>query len=264
MGRYLRAPVRPSDVVHGFSGVRSLHDDGTADPSAVTRDYVLELRAAPAPVLSVFGGKITTYRRLAEHALDRLLPHLAAPRPAAWTGGAPLPGGDLPGGDFARFLRELRGRHPWLPPALSHRLARAYGTRAGAILADARGMADLGEPFGGGLTEAELRHMMDAEWARTAEDALWRRSKLGLHLAPAQAARVAEWMRARTDAPAPPPTPEHAPEDPSGHAPGGAPGDAPEHVPAHLPEHVPGHAPQHAAAHAAAHAPGPVGDHADA
>ena len=197
VSRYFAAPVHPSGIVHSYSGVRSLHDDRSDNPSAVTRDYVLDLRTSPAPVLSVFGGKITTYRRLAEHAMDKLLPHLQAPRPMAWTGGAALPGGDLRGGDFDRFLAGLRATHPWLPAALAHRLARAYGTRTQAVLAGARSLSGLGEAFGGGLTEAELRHMMDQEWARTAEDALWRRSKLGLHLSAAEIARVADWMRLR-------------------------------------------------------------------
>ncbi len=201
VSRYFAAPVQPSSIVHSYSGVRSLHDDKSDDPSSVTRDYVLDFRSVPAPVLSVFGGKITTYRRLAEHAMDKLLPHLQAPRPKAWTGLAPLPGGDLPGGDFTGFLASLQARYPWLPAALAHRLARAYGTRAEAVLAGAQGLADLGEAFGGGLTAAELRYMMQQEWARTAEDALWRRSKLGLHLSAAEIARVADWMRARTTQP---------------------------------------------------------------
>ena len=195
VSRYFAAPVQPSSIVHSYSGVRSLHDDKSDNPSAVTRDYVLDLRTVPAPILSVFGGKITTYRRLAEHAMDKLLPHVAAPRPAAWTGRVTLPGGDMPGGDFDRFLATLRASHPWLPPPLAHRLARAYGTRTDAILGGAGSVAELGEAFGGGLTEAELRYMMDQEWAQTADDALWRRSKLGLHMTADEIARVAGWMR---------------------------------------------------------------------
>ena len=182
VSRYFRRPVLPGDVVHSFSGVRSLYDDASANASAVTRDYVLDYDVAHgcAPMLSVFGGKITTYRRLAEHAMQKLLPHVPVPRPSTWTGGAPLPGGDLPGGDFDRFLRELQAANSWLPPATARRLARAYGTRAERFLRHARNLADLGQDLGAGLTEGELQYMVASEWARTADDVLWRRSKLGL------------------------------------------------------------------------------------
>ena len=196
--RYFKAPITPDDVVHSYSGVRPLYDDASANASAVTRDYVLDLDGGDgrAPILSVFGGKITTYRRLAEHAMEKLLPFLAPPRPAPWTGKAPLPGGDLPQADFDSFLAALQQAHPWLPAELAHRLARAYGTRVAAILGDAQSLADLGENYGAGLTRAELAYMVRQEWAVSADDVLWRRSKLGLHLTAPQRARVAEAVEA--------------------------------------------------------------------
>jgi glycerol-3-phosphate dehydrogenase len=201
VSRYLVKPVAPGDVVWSYSGVRPLYDDLRESVSAVTRDYVFDIDSASgvtggatdggtdggtAPLLSIFGGKITTYRKLAEHALDRLLPRLGPGRRSrpAWTERATLPGGDLPGADFAGFLTELQAARPWLPEALARRLARAYGTRVEALLGSARGLADLGADLGGGLHEAEADYLMDREWARSAEDILWRRSKLGLHLLP--------------------------------------------------------------------------------
>ncbi len=190
--------IEAADVVWSYSGVRPLSDDEEADPSAVSRDYVLEIdgAAGEAPLLSVIGGKITTYRRLAEHALDKLRPWFPALGPA-WTGGAALPGGDIAGADFARFLDELRRRFAWLPQALALRYARAYGTRVGRVLGRGTGPDCLGAELGDGLYEAELHYLMDEEWARTPDDVLWRRSKLGLHVGPQTRARLAEWMDAR-------------------------------------------------------------------
>jgi len=201
MSRYLRRPVSPGDVVHSYSGVRPLYDDAAASAAAVTRDYVLDLDAGEgqAPILSVFGGKITTYRRLAEHAMDKLLPHVPAPRPAPWTGQVPLPGGDLPGGDFGRFLSSFRAAYPWLPAGTARRLARAYGTRVEWVLQGANGPAGLGTDFGAGFTEAELDYLVREEWVRSADDALWRRSKLGLHLPAEARAAVADSLRHRLD-----------------------------------------------------------------
>ena len=189
--RWMQQPVTPADVVWSYSGVRPLHDDGAENASAVTRDYVLELDApdGAAPALSIYGGKITTYRRLAEAALGKL-----GIGGASWTGSAPLPGGDLPAADFPRFLVDLHAAYPFLPSALAHRLARAYGTRVTAMLGQAKSLADLGTDFGGGLTGAELGYLRTHEFARTAEDVLWRRSKLGLHVPPGTAARLAEAM----------------------------------------------------------------------
>ena len=190
--RWMQQPVSPADVVWSYSGVRPLHDDGAENASAVTRDYVLELDApdGTAPALSIYGGKITTYRRLAEAALAKL-----GIGGASWTGTAPLPGGDLPGADFPRFLADLRAAYPFLPDALATRLARAYGTRVSAFLGQAKGLADLGDDIGGGLTQAELGYLRAHEFAVEAEDVLWRRSKLGLHVPAGTAARLAEAMR---------------------------------------------------------------------
>jgi glycerol-3-phosphate dehydrogenase len=200
MSRYFRKALRPSDVIESFSGVRPLFDDGTKNASAATRDYVLDLDAPAggAPLLSVFGGKITTYRRLAEDALGLLLPHLMAPRDEPWTATAPLPGGDMEDGDFDRFLGVLRGTYPWLDTATLTRLARAYGTRAMLILGDAQSAHDLGTCFGAGLFQAEIDYLIDQEFALTSEDILWRRSKLSLHLSSDQIGGVSTYVDART------------------------------------------------------------------
>jgi len=200
VNRYFARPVAPDDVVWSYSGVRPLYDDLRENLSAVTRDYVFDLDpgtegtpGAGAPLISVFGGKITTYRKLAEHALDKLLPFLGAARPA-WTERAALPGGDMPGADFDAFLAELEAARPWLPEGLARRLARAYGTRVEALLGSARGLDDLGEDLGGGLTEAEVDYLMGHEWAASAEDILWRRSKLGLHFSDEDEVRLDDWI----------------------------------------------------------------------
>jgi glycerol-3-phosphate dehydrogenase len=192
VSRYFFRPVSPTDVVWTYSGVRPLYDDGETDPSAVTRDYVFELDGAPgdnqpAPVLSVFGGKITTYRRLAEEAMDMLRPFF--PRlGAAWTATASLPGGDIAiGSGFDRLVDDLAGHYAGLDRNWLARLARRHGTRASKVLGDARVVADLGHDFGGGLYAREIDWFRREEWARTAEDILWRRTKLGLH-APKDAA----------------------------------------------------------------------------
>jgi glycerol-3-phosphate dehydrogenase len=194
-GYFLRS-IGPEDVVWSYAGVRSLYDDGASSAQEATRDYVLDLdEDGGVPLLSVFGGKITTYRRLAEAAIAKLAPHLPAASRPSWTGTAPLPGGDFPKEAFEPQVASLRARHPFLEPALARRLVRAYGTRAERILSGAQGMADLGRVFGANLTEREIRYLMDQEWARTAEDVLWRRSKLGLRLTPAQARALDDFMR---------------------------------------------------------------------
>jgi len=190
--------IKPADVVWTYAGVRPLYDDESVNASAVTRDYVLELDEANggAPLLSVFGGKITTYRKLAEHALEKLKPHFSRGGPA-WTNAVPLPGGDIPDADFDAFLAGLRGRWPWLPTDLAQRYARAYGTRADRLLGGANGMNDLGQHFGDDLYGREVDYLIDREWAMTAADVLWRRSKLGLHLAPATVAALESWFGSR-------------------------------------------------------------------
>ena len=197
--RYFRKPLNPRDVTESFSGVRPLFDDGPKNASAASRAYVLDLDAAVggAPLLSVFGGKITTYRRLAEDAIEKLAPHLKPPCAPRWTATAPLPGGDMEDGDFDRFLRTLSGKYPWLDAATVVRLARAYGTRVETILGKARSADDLGADFGAGLFQTEIDYLIGQEFALTAEDILWRRSKQGLHLSPVERARVSAYVDAR-------------------------------------------------------------------
>ena len=190
VNRFLRARIGPADVVWSYSGVRPLHDDGSADPSAVTRDYLLDLdRSAGAPALSVYGGKITTYRRLAEHAIERIGEALAIPH-GRWTATAPLPGGDIE--DFEAFFAELRARHPGREARWLRALARRHGSRVAELLGD----GDLGRDFGGGLTEREARWCIEREWARAPEDVLWRRTKFGLHMSEAECRAFADWMAA--------------------------------------------------------------------
>ncbi len=196
VSRYFAKPVRPEDVVWSYSGVRPLLDDEEADPASVTRDYALELDQHPAPLLTVFGGKITTYRKLAESAVDILARPLGSRTPA-WTAHALLPGGDLPRGNYARFLRSLERAYPWLPPTLRNRYAHAYGTRVTHILGDARSVADLGEELLPQLYEREADYLCHMEMAQTAEDILWRRTRLGLHVGRGQNGRLEEWLARR-------------------------------------------------------------------
>jgi glycerol-3-phosphate dehydrogenase len=198
LARYFAAPPGPADIVHSFSGVRPLYDDNAENPSAVTRDYIFDLDPkAPRPgapcLLSVFGGKITTYRKLAEHALDRLKPAFAAMEPG-WTADAPLPGGDIADADYERWLAGFKARHPWLPAALADHYGRLYGTRAESLLDGARGPGDLGRHFGALLYEREAAFLIAEEWAETAEDILERRSKHALHLTPAERQGFADWL----------------------------------------------------------------------
>ena len=197
---YLERPLARSDVCWTFSGVRPLYDDGKSDPSAITRDYVLKLDALPggagperAPVLSLFGGKITTYRKLAEHALAELAPFLPPMQPP-WTAQAPLPGGDLPNHDRAGWLAELARRYPGLPADVVEGVGARHGTRALRVLGDARSAADLGEDFGAGLTAREIDYFVAEEWALTADDVLWRRTKCGLPMTDAQRGAVADYL----------------------------------------------------------------------
>lgn len=191
---YFRRPVTRGDVVWSYSGVRPLYDDGASSATAATRDYTLKVdRSSGAAVLNVFGGKITTYRRLAESALEEIgavLP-LAS---GAWTAGVPLPGGDFAHDGAEVLARDLRRDHPFLTEFWARRLVRAYGTEARALLGGAGGAGDLGRDFGATLTEAEVVWLMEREWARTAEDILWRRSKLGLRLTGAEAQALDDWM----------------------------------------------------------------------
>jgi glycerol-3-phosphate dehydrogenase len=195
---YLAAPIKPDDVVWAYAGVRPLYDDGASEAKAATRDYVFEFdTSGGAPLLSIFGGKITTYRRLAEAALERLAPYLRGDKaPAGWTGKMPLPGGDLDVSAVPALADELARRYPFVPKALAQRLARAYGTRATVILGDAKSAADLGQRFGDTLTECEVRYLIAHEFASTAEDIVWRRSKLGLRLSADEVRALETWIAA--------------------------------------------------------------------
>jgi glycerol-3-phosphate dehydrogenase len=193
--RYFRQQLGAADVVWSWSGVRPLLADEASDPMSVTRDYALELDSDPAPLLSVFGGKITTYRRLAEDVVSMLAAHLGR-HAAPWTAGAKLPGGDLPEGSFAVFLRTLERRYPWLPARLRLRCAHAYGTRLEQVLGGAAALGDLGREILPQLYERELEYLCREEFARSAEDILWRRSKLGLHLLGVDSGPLQRWLEA--------------------------------------------------------------------
>ena len=189
LNRYFTRQLAPADIVWCWSGVRPLHDDGAAKAQAVTRDYVLELDRDGPPLLSVFGGKITTARALAEEALAKLGPALGVDAEPV-TRARPFPGGTIAG--FDKFVAQAKARWPFLGDARAERMAHAYGCCLADML---RGVTDLGEDLGAGLTATEIRWMRDHEWARTAEDVLWRRSKLGLHAGPELAAKVEAVLR---------------------------------------------------------------------
>ena len=196
VGEYLNKPVLAEDVVWTYSGVRPLYDDGASEAKAATRDYVFELDTPGGlPLLSIYGGKITTYRRLSEEALERLAPYLNGGKAKeGWTGKAPLPGGDMAVSALPALTASLRRTYPFLSDAHANRLAHAYGTRAAKMLGNAASPADLGQSFGATLTEREVRYLMAEEWALTAEDIVWRRSKLGLRLSPAEIAVLDGWI----------------------------------------------------------------------
>ncbi len=183
---YFRTPITPDQVVWTYSGVRPLYDDGASQAQAATRDYVLEVDApeGQAPQLSIFGGKITTYRRLAEAALAKLTAHLpkATGEDEGWTGKHPLPGGNFPVDGFDATLADMRTRYPFVAAATMRRLVRAYGTCVVDLFGGAQSSADMGRVLGADLTEAELRYLVRREWAQTADDVVWRRSKLGLRM----------------------------------------------------------------------------------
>jgi glycerol-3-phosphate dehydrogenase len=193
VSEYLRRPVTHGMIRWSYAGVRPLYDDGASKAQEATRDYVLKLdETEGAPLLTVFGGKITTYRKLAEAVLARLAPHLPAAR-AAWTVSEHLPGGDFPYAEVSARLAEAQQRYAFLAPDVVRRMFRCYGTDIAAVLGDARGAADLGRDFGL-ISEREIVYLKSEEWARTADDVLWRRSKLGLHLSPADAAALRAFM----------------------------------------------------------------------
>ena len=195
VNRYFEKPVARGEIVWTYAGVRPLYDDAEGNASAVTRDYVFDLDRprGGAPLLSVFGGKLTTYRKLAEHALEKLQPVMRF-KGKPWTSGSPLPGGDIENANFDAYLNDVRERWNWLPPALARRYARAYGTRIERLIGTAGTLKELGEHFGDDLYEAEVNYLLRAEWALTDEDILWRRSKLGLHISDETAARLRAWL----------------------------------------------------------------------
>jgi glycerol-3-phosphate dehydrogenase len=198
VNRYAAKPLRQNDIVSSFSGVRPLYDnDADANASAVTRDYVFEMDDPPGqpPLLSVFGGKITTFRKLAEHALDKLKRAFPA-MGKAWTVGATLPGGDLPNADFGAFLSALRTEYPWLPADLAEHYAHLYGTRARLLLGDAKAMDALGRHHGSLLYEREVEFLRETEWALTPADVLTRRTKHGLHMSADEKREFERWMEA--------------------------------------------------------------------
>ncbi|CUH38935.1 Aerobic glycerol-3-phosphate dehydrogenase [Jannaschia seosinensis] len=196
---YLKDPISTDDIVWTYSGVRPLYDDGASSATAATRDYVLKIeRDTGAPVLNVFGGKITTYRRLAEHALEKISSVLDNVG-GAWTAGVAMPGGDFPVDGVNDLVAELRRNHPFLTDRWALRLVRAYGTEAREVLHGAKTAEDLGQDFGATLTAREVNWLMDAEYAFTANDVLWRRSKLGLRLDAEAAAALDTYMAERRE-----------------------------------------------------------------
>ena len=199
--RYFRKPLQQKDVVWTYSGVRPLYNDGASSATAATRDYVLSLnQMGGAPLLNVFGGKITTYRRLAESAMDKIAPFFPGLSPK-WTARVPLPGGGFPHWGVADLRARLIAKYPFLTEAHAARLIRAYGTEAERILGPATSLDDLGRDFGATLTEAEVTWLITREWARKASDILWRRSKLGLRMTPDQIAALDRYMTQRIGAP---------------------------------------------------------------
>jgi glycerol-3-phosphate dehydrogenase len=196
VSEYLAKPVKPEDVVWTYAGVRPLYDDGASDAKAATRDYVFELDTpGGAPLLSIYGGKITTYRRLAEEALERLDAYLRSSKSReGWTAKSPLPGGDMDVSAVPALTAELLRNYPFITQEHAGRLAHAYGTRASRVLGGAKSVADLGVSFGATLTESEVKYLMASEWAVTAEDIVWRRSKLGLRMSAAEIKALDDWI----------------------------------------------------------------------
>ena len=198
---YFAKPIVEADIVWTYSGVRPLYDDGVSEAKAATRDYVFDLEEAPglAPQISIFGGKITTYRRLSEAVLDKLAAYLPSDSRTkkGWTGKTALPGGDFATDGRMALAEKLQKSYPFLSLEETKRLARSYGTKAFVFLAKAQTREALGQWFGV-LSEAELRYMMTEEWAVTADDVLWRRSKLGLHLAKQDQLVLAQWLAVQT------------------------------------------------------------------
>ncbi|MEO9517110.1 MAG: glycerol-3-phosphate dehydrogenase [Paracoccaceae bacterium] len=194
VNRYFKEKLTRGDVLKSFSGVRPLFDDGQGNPSAVTRDYVFDLdETGGVPMLNIFGGKITTFRELAERGMQKIAQFLPEMN-GDWTENAPLPGGDMPNADFNAFCEQLRFDYPWMPRSLRQYYGRLYGTLVKEIVGDANGLADLGRHFGGDFYEAEARYLKKNEWAQTAEDILWRRTKHQLHLTDDEQRAFGDWF----------------------------------------------------------------------
>ncbi len=195
VNEYLANDVAPADAVGSYAGVRPLYDDHSVKNSTVTRDYMFAVEDAEgqAPMLSVFGGKITTYRKLAEHVLGKFA-KLGIVVDAPWTDGADLPGGDFDARDVPAFISRMSASYPWADPVWMNRLCRAYGSDVVRVLGDAKAHRDLGRDFGAGLTEREVRYLLTREFARTSDDVLWRRSKLGLHMSESERDAVRDWI----------------------------------------------------------------------
>lgn len=193
---HFKKQISRDDIVWSYSGVRPLVDDESNSPQAVTRDYTIEVEDVngKTPLLSVFGGKLTTYRKLGEHAMDKLADYYPD-MGQAWTKNSVLPGGDI-GEGTGVYMEKLERNYPWLPDSIAHRYTHTYGSRSEAILDGATSLADLGEDFGHGFYESELRYLVEKEWVKEADDAIWRRTKLGMWLDEAQKQRVAEWIAA--------------------------------------------------------------------
>ena len=196
INEYLSVDATPEQAIWSYSGVRPLYEDNSGNNSTVTRDYVFELddKDGAPPILSIFGGKITTYRKLAEHALEKI----GGFGDRSWTADACLPGGDIDPARFDSFFAEKMAQYPWFDPEGLRRLLRAYGTRIDRIMGSSADAGDLGQHFGATLYEAELQYLVEEEFAASAEDVLWRRSKLGLHIDGEGLERVADWFSART------------------------------------------------------------------
>ncbi|MBW4983261.1 glycerol-3-phosphate dehydrogenase [Mameliella sp. CS4] len=200
VNRYFKEELTRDDVETTFSGVRPLFDDGQGNPSAVTRDYVFDVdETGGAPLLNIFGGKITTFRELAErgmHKIEKFFPRMGRD----WTENAPLPGGDLINADYEQFRNTMKREYPWMPRELRRHYGRCYGSRVRQIAGDATSLEGLGQHFGGQLYEAEVTYLVTHEWAQTAEDILWRRTKHRLHMTEAEQAAFAAWFDARQEA----------------------------------------------------------------
>jgi glycerol-3-phosphate dehydrogenase len=194
--QYFSGHLERRHVVWTFAGLRPLLADPADRATSVTRDYVLDLDRQGPPMLSIYGGKLTTYRKLAEDVVDALAQGLGWPQ-RHWTAAAALPGGDMPGADFGAFLAKLRASAPWLPGPLAQRYARTYGTRTTRVIGDARSLADLGEEVLPGLYAREVEYLRREEWAVSAEDILYRRTKLALHLPPGSEQRLDAWLGRR-------------------------------------------------------------------